>query len=351
MSTVDTFKSQLDIVALAEELGLAPVGGGHGIAKTCCPFVAEKTPSFILDPSDNHFHCFSCRAHGDVIGLVQQVRACSYDEAIDWLSKASGIPRPSRSPEHGAWVAAKNAVGDALAAGLVDAELPCGLTPEQAASIGLGRAVDLRTRLVGLSRPVLTPKEMDEWEGCWTLELRAKGGIIGYGRFVPQAGRMLGRFEASAHAGETITFGCLGPAMATIRETGEVLVTPRMEDAVALFSAGEPAVAPDCEDITIGVAVALEALAPRVVLATRKPDRVSGRIHEWVTTLLRLDLQTFVAAISSDDAIAPAVSVWAWLDRKPADERTRLVDRYLDAIRSPSTRILVDRWFDQRTAA
>ncbi len=348
MSTLDTFRAQLDIVSIATELGLSVVGAAHGNAKTCCPFHGEKTASFILDPSDNHFHCFGCGQHGDVFALVRQVRGSSFPEALDWISEVTGIARPARDPEAGAWSAARRTVGEVLAAGLDGVDLPLGLTPEQAASIGLGCAVDLPARLLGLPRLVLTPEEMTAWEGCWTLELRAKGGLVGFGRFVPEASRPLGRFEASASVDETLTFGCLGPAMSMIRDAGEVIVTPRMEDAVALFAAGEPAIAPDSEDITIGVAAGLATLARKVVLATRKEDRVSGRIHEWVETLLRLDLQTFVAAIS-DGAMAPAVSVWTWLEAAPRgpDERRRLAD-YINSIRSRSTQALVERWFDGR---
>jgi len=31
----------------------------------CCPFHTEATPSFMVE--DDHFHCFGCGAHGDVI--------------------------------------------------------------------------------------------------------------------------------------------------------------------------------------------------------------------------------------------------------------------------------------------
>ena len=129
--------------------------------------------------------------------------------------------------------------------------------------------------------------------------------------------------------------------MSAIRDAGEVIVTPRMEDAVALYAAGESAIAPDSEDITVGVAGDLAALTHKVILATRRADRDSGRIHELVAMLLRLDLRVFLATSH------PAISVWA----SSIAERERLVDRYLDAIRSPSTRNLVERRFASRFAA
>lgn len=36
----------------------------------CCPFHAEKTPSFTVVPDREFYHCFGCGAHGDVIDFV-----------------------------------------------------------------------------------------------------------------------------------------------------------------------------------------------------------------------------------------------------------------------------------------
>ena len=45
-------------------------------SKAICPFHNDTTPSLLIDSSrDNgpqHFHCFACGAHGDVIDLVKE---------------------------------------------------------------------------------------------------------------------------------------------------------------------------------------------------------------------------------------------------------------------------------------
>lgn len=52
-----------------------------------CPIHNEKTPSFIWFKSDNHFHCFGCGAHGDVIDLYRKQNNCGFREAIQELNK------------------------------------------------------------------------------------------------------------------------------------------------------------------------------------------------------------------------------------------------------------------------
>jgi len=48
-----------------------------------CPFHSERTPSFKV--YDDHFHCFGCGAHGDVIDFIMQLENCSHDAAIEKL--------------------------------------------------------------------------------------------------------------------------------------------------------------------------------------------------------------------------------------------------------------------------
>lgn len=58
--------------------------GNHFIA--LCPFHQERTPSFVLYPASNTFHCFGCGAHGDVISLVQNLNNYNFKEAVAYLS-------------------------------------------------------------------------------------------------------------------------------------------------------------------------------------------------------------------------------------------------------------------------
>lgn len=49
-----------------------------------CPFHEERTPSFFIF-EDNHFHCFSCGEHGDVIAFVMKLKNINFKEAIELL--------------------------------------------------------------------------------------------------------------------------------------------------------------------------------------------------------------------------------------------------------------------------
>lgn len=49
-----------------------------------CPFHEERTPSFFIFP-DNHFHCYGCQVHGDVIDFVMKTKEISFIEAVRYL--------------------------------------------------------------------------------------------------------------------------------------------------------------------------------------------------------------------------------------------------------------------------
>jgi DNA primase len=67
----------------------------------CCPFHAEKTPSFCVFP-DQHYHCFGCGAHGDTIDFLMRSRRLSFSEAVAKLAgtdKTSAFQPAARQPQ------------------------------------------------------------------------------------------------------------------------------------------------------------------------------------------------------------------------------------------------------------
>lgn len=50
-----------------------------------CPFHEERTGSFFIFTDDNHFHCFSCGEHGDVITFIEKTKNMDFKQAIDFL--------------------------------------------------------------------------------------------------------------------------------------------------------------------------------------------------------------------------------------------------------------------------
>ncbi len=66
-----------------------------------CPFHGEKTPSFHVIPDQQFYHCFGCKASGDVFAFVQQQEHMTFFEALVHLAKRARIPLPKeeRTPE------------------------------------------------------------------------------------------------------------------------------------------------------------------------------------------------------------------------------------------------------------
>jgi hypothetical protein len=91
-----------EVIAEVKQRDLAAIVGQtahlHREAKLyagCCPFHAEKTPSFFVYPKDNHFHCFGCGAHGDAVDFVMHAYRLSFHEAV---AKLAGLQVSTFTP-------------------------------------------------------------------------------------------------------------------------------------------------------------------------------------------------------------------------------------------------------------
>lgn len=82
MDIFETVKEKLDIVNVAEYYGLEL--DRHG--KCCCPFHAEKTPSFSISRKKQMYYCFGCNVGGDVISLTEKLLKLSPIEAVERLN-------------------------------------------------------------------------------------------------------------------------------------------------------------------------------------------------------------------------------------------------------------------------
>lgn len=80
--------------------------------KACCPFHGEKTPSFYV--YDDHFHCFGCGVHGDVISFVMQSEGRSFPEAVEQLANEAGLEMPRQDPRQEARAQEARSLGDVL---------------------------------------------------------------------------------------------------------------------------------------------------------------------------------------------------------------------------------------------
>lgn len=82
--------------------------------KGCCPFHGEKTPSFYV--YDDHFHCFGCGEHGDVISFVMKATGAGFMEAVEDLAAQAGLEVPKPTPQAAEAEAKRAGIADVLEA-------------------------------------------------------------------------------------------------------------------------------------------------------------------------------------------------------------------------------------------
>ena len=59
--------------------------------KALCPFHKEKTPSFMVNPQRQTYHCFGCGAGGDVFRFIMDYEKVDFMTAVKMLAQRAGI--------------------------------------------------------------------------------------------------------------------------------------------------------------------------------------------------------------------------------------------------------------------
>lgn len=78
-----------DVAAvIGENVGLKRVGRR---LVGLCPFHAEKTPSFSVNPELGLWHCFGCQKSGDAITFLREIEQLDFVEAVERLASRAGI--------------------------------------------------------------------------------------------------------------------------------------------------------------------------------------------------------------------------------------------------------------------
>ncbi len=98
-------RDRVDIVDLVQGYvpSLKKTGANY---KGLCPFHNEKTPSFIVFPDSQNFHCFGCGKGGDLFTFYMDMEHVEFRDALKELASRAGVelemgvPRPPEEKEH-----------------------------------------------------------------------------------------------------------------------------------------------------------------------------------------------------------------------------------------------------------
>ena len=105
-SRVARVKSRYDLMEVVRRHGVA-LRDGHTFSMGRCPFHDDRTPSFMVVPEEQRYHCFGCGHRGDVIDFVKEAQHLgTVKDVLDTLEgptyravmSATPLP-PPRPPE------------------------------------------------------------------------------------------------------------------------------------------------------------------------------------------------------------------------------------------------------------
>ncbi len=95
---IEAVKAAVRIERVAAEYGeFKLLGGGRLLGRCLAPDHEDRTPSMTVYTEDQHFHCYGCGEHGDVLDLVRLAEpGVELWEAMLILSARYGIELPER---------------------------------------------------------------------------------------------------------------------------------------------------------------------------------------------------------------------------------------------------------------
>lgn len=310
-----------DLVALISRNVKLRRSGGSFLG--LCPFHAEKTPSFNVNPQRRFFKCFGCDASGDAISYVQRLQGQTFVEAVRQLAQEAGVDlEETRDPvaehrqkllqvtslaqrhfEHCLWNDARARPGrDHLAAR--------GVSEQMARRFGLGYALDdwseLTARLtregacdwaaeVGLIAPGKRgPGFYDVFRGRLTIPIRSpEGKTIAFGaRLIetapdrPAGPKYLNSKESPLYRKASTLYG-LDVARDEIRRRKTAVLVEGYFDVIGLFGAGvNNAVALCSTALTPGHLAALDRAGAQTLLMLLDGDAAGMRAVERLSGAL-----------------------------------------------------------------
>src|SRR4051812_42453030 len=293
-------KNKLSVVeVVGETVSLKKAGTTY---KGLCPFHGEKTPSFVVTPQRETWHCFGCGLGGDIFSFVMQRDSVTFPEALRTLAQRAGVEIDERTQREDAHRARLRSVLDSAIAfyhavlTASNAGKPAleylhgrGFTDETIETYQLGWAPsgwDQMTRTLGTKRDV-RPDELvevglasprqngrggvyDKFRARVTFPIRDQNGhAVGLGgRLLEGDGPKYLNSPATPLFDKSRTLYLIDRAKGPIRKSGQAVIVEGYTDALMAHQAGfENVVASLGTALTPGQVALLTRYASRIVLA------------------------------------------------------------------------------------
>jgi len=325
---IERVKAASDLVQLVSEHAQVKKVGRRFVA--LCPFHAEKTPSFGINPEEKLYYCYGCQASGDVIRFVEQTQHLDFVGAVEWLAGRYNITLRYDDTKAGAERQRRSVLHEAMERAVDFYHRRLLSSPDAGAARGYLRSRGYGREVVERFRIGWAPDDWDALARALTLpaDVLADTGL----GFVNRVGKQQDSFRARVMfpifdaAGRPVAFGgrvlpggegskyknspetklysksrtlyALNWAKEDAAKSDELIVCEGYTDVIAFFEAGLPRAVATC-----GTALGeehfrlLKSFAPRVVLAydaDAAGQAAASRFYEWEQ---RYDVDVAVAAL------------------------------------------------------
>jgi len=94
---IERISNHFDIIdIISQYIPLKKAGRNY---KALCPFHEEKTPSFVVSPEKQLFHCFGCGVGGNLFTFFMKWEKITFPEAVRMVAEKVGISIPTLDTE------------------------------------------------------------------------------------------------------------------------------------------------------------------------------------------------------------------------------------------------------------